>query len=97
MGALFDGKNGTVSGSSAEIAARLGIPVVLVLDIWGMTVTTGAVLEGMIRFDRRIRLAGVILNRAGSKGHFEMVMKSLKTRIKKKGSGDTFLAVLPRL
>lgn len=87
MGALFDGKNGTVSGSSAEIAKRLKIPVVLVVDIWGMTVTTGAVLEGIIRFDRRINLAGIILNRAGSRGHFEMVMKSLKPALRQKVMG----------
>src|SRR5258708_39114743 len=87
MGALFDGKNGTVSGSSAEIAKRLKIPIVLVVDIWGMTVTTGAILEGIMRFDRKVRLAGIILTRAGSQGHFEMVMKSLKPVFREKVLG----------
>lgn len=84
MGALYDGKNGTVSGSSAEIAKRLEVPVLLVVDIWGMTVTTSAVLEGLIHFDSKMKIAGILLNRAGSQGHFEMVMKSLKPYLRKK-------------
>ncbi len=87
MGALFDGKNGTTSGSSAEIAKHLKIPIVLVLDIYGMTVTTAAILEGLLRFDPKVRLAGIILNRAGSLGHFEMVMKALKPSLRKKVLG----------
>jgi cobyrinic acid a,c-diamide synthase len=87
MGALYDGKNGTTSGSSAEIAKHLKIPIVLVLDIWGATVTTGAILEGMINFDKKVSIAGVILNRAGSKRHYEMVMKSLKPALRKKVIG----------
>jgi cobyrinic acid a,c-diamide synthase len=87
MGALYDGENGTTSGSSAEIAKRLKIPIVLVLDIWGATVTTGAILEGMINFDKKISIVGVILNRAGSKRHYEMVMKALKPSLRKKVIG----------
>lgn len=87
MGALYDGKNGTTSGSSAEIAKHLKIPIVLVLDIWGATVTTGAILEGMINFDKKVSVAGVILNRAGSKRHYEMVMKALKPSLRKKVIG----------
>lgn len=87
MGALYDGKNGTTSGSSAEIAKQLKIPIVLVLDIWGATVTTGAILEGMINFDKKVSVAGVILNRAGSKRHYEMVMKALKPALRKKVIG----------
>jgi cobyrinic acid a,c-diamide synthase len=87
MGALFDGKNGTTSGSSAQIAEYLKVPVVLVVDIWGATVTTGAVLEGLLRFDPKVKVAGILLNRAGSAGHAEMVLRSLKPRIRKKVIG----------
>ncbi len=87
MGALFDGKNGTVSGSSAEIAKRLKVPVLLVVDIWGMTATTGAVLEGLLNFDPQVKVAGILLNRAGGQGHFEMVMKSLKPSLRKRVLG----------
>jgi cobyrinic acid a,c-diamide synthase len=87
MGALFDGKNGTVEGSSADLSKGLKVPIVLVVDIWGMTVTTGAILGGIIRFDPRVNLAGIILNRAGSRGHFDMVMKSLEPALRKKVTG----------
>jgi len=87
MGALYDGKNGTTSGSSAEIAKRLKVPIVLVLDIWGATVTTGAILEGMINYDEKVSIAGVILNRAGSKRHYEMVMKALNPSLRRKVIG----------
>lgn len=87
MGALYDGKNGTTSGSSAEIAKRLKVPVLLVVDIWGMTVTTGAVLEGLLKFDSRVKIAGILLNRAGSRAHFDMVMKSLKPSLRSKVIG----------
>ncbi len=92
MGALYDGKNGTTSGSSAEIARRLDVPVVLVVDIWGMTVTAGAVIEGLMAFDPRVKIAGILLNRAGSRAHYEMVMKSLKPSLRRKVVG-----YLPRL
>src|SRR5215210_2032592 len=41
MGALFDGENGTRErGSAGFLARRLGIPVVLVIDIWGVKRST---------------------------------------------------------
>jgi len=87
MGALFDGTDGTIDGSSAEIAKHLNVPVILVVDIWGATVTTGAVLEGLLRFDRKVRVAGIILNRAGSEAHVKMVLRSLKPSLRKKVIG----------
>jgi cobyrinic acid a,c-diamide synthase len=87
MGALYDGKNGTTSGSSAEIAKKLDIPVVLVIDIWGATVTTSALLEGLLRFDPKVKVAGIILNRAGSFKHYQMVIKALSPVLRKKVIG----------
>lgn len=46
MGGLYDGENGTEKGSAAHIAKLLGLPVVVVMDVWGMTRTSGAVLGG---------------------------------------------------
>lgn len=87
MGALYDGKNGTTSGSSAEIAKKLGTPVILVIDIWGATVTTGALIEGLLQFDPKVKVAGIILNSAGSTRHYDMVMKALKPALRKKVIG----------
>ncbi len=78
MGALFDGENGTRDrGSAAYFARHLSLPVLLVLDIWGMTRSAAALLRGFADFDPHIRIAGIILNRAGSRRHFEMVRDSL--------------------
>jgi cobyrinic acid a,c-diamide synthase len=77
MGAIFDGQNGTLKGSSAIIAKRLKIPIILVVDVWGMTKTTEAILEGIRQFDPSILWAGVILNRVGSYKHYEMILRSL--------------------
>jgi cobyrinic acid a,c-diamide synthase len=78
MGALFDGENGTRDrGSAAYLARHLNLPVLLVLDIWGMTRSAEALLRGFTEFDPDIRIAGIVLNRAGSRRHFEMVRDAL--------------------
>jgi cobyrinic acid a,c-diamide synthase len=65
MGALFDGANGTGEGSAAHIAAILSIPVVAVIDVYGMTRTTAAIMDGISSFDHNMNIAGFILNRCG--------------------------------
>lgn len=68
MGALFDGENGTGKGSAAHIAKILGIPVVAVIDVYGMTRTTAAIMDGLDSFDPDVKIAGFILNRCGYMG-----------------------------
>jgi len=68
MGALFDGANGTGEGSAAHIAAILNIPVIVVIDVYGMTRTTAAIMDGINSFDRNVKIAGFILNRCGYTG-----------------------------
>src|SRR5690554_5378453 len=68
MGALFDGANGTDEGSAAHIAKILGVPVVVVIDVYGMTRTTAAIMDGIYSFDPDVKIAGFILNRCGHAG-----------------------------
>ena len=68
---LFDGRiaddfTGTAAGSTAQVAALLGAPVILVVDGRGQSHSVAALLHGFSTFDPAIRLAGVILNRVGS-------------------------------
>jgi cobyrinic acid a,c-diamide synthase len=77
MGGLFDGVDGSVRGSPAELAKLLGVPVVVVLDVWGMTRTAAPILRGLRDFDPEVRIAGCVLNRVGSPGHAAMVIDSL--------------------
>lgn len=62
---LFDGIRGTRGlGSSADIARILGMPVVLVVDGRMSARSLAAVVYGFANFEKDIKLAGVIINRA---------------------------------
>jgi cobyrinic acid a,c-diamide synthase len=63
---LFDGVNGERTGSAAELAAALDLPVLLVLDVSGQAQSAAAVLRGFASHDPRISIAGAVLNRVGS-------------------------------
>jgi cobyrinic acid a,c-diamide synthase len=74
---LFDGVEPTSdTGSTAEIAKWLGAPVLLVIDASGMSRSVAAVAAGFAAFDPELRLAGVICNRLGSKGHLELLKEA---------------------
>jgi cobyrinic acid a,c-diamide synthase len=67
---LFDGSAPTSRvGSTAEVAALLQAPIVLVIDASGMAASVGALIRGFRTYDPEIHVAGVILNRLGSAGH----------------------------
>ncbi len=75
---LFDGSSSTgLSGSSAEIAALLDIPVALVVNSHGMARSVAALVAGYHNFEERVRLAGVMANRCGSKRHVELLEEAL--------------------
>jgi cobyrinic acid a,c-diamide synthase len=74
---LFDGVEPTSDiGSTAEIAKWLGAPVLLVIDASGMSRSVAAMAGGFAAFDPELRLAGVICNRVGSKGHLELLKEA---------------------
>lgn len=56
-------------GGAAEVAATLNAPVVLVVDSSGMAQSVGAIVDGFRRFDSRVDVVGVILNRVASARH----------------------------
>jgi cobyrinic acid a,c-diamide synthase len=67
---LFDGRIGGAGfASTAHVATLTRSPVVLVVDISRSTRSVGAVVHGMATFDPGVRIAGVILNKAGSPRH----------------------------
>jgi cobyrinic acid a,c-diamide synthase len=74
MMGLFDGYDRD-KGSSAEIAATLGIPIVLVVDAKSAAYSTAALLSGFIHFRADIRFVGVIFNKVGSEKHFKMLQE----------------------
>ncbi|PKO23297.1 MAG: cobyrinate a,c-diamide synthase [Chloroflexi bacterium HGW-Chloroflexi-1] len=67
---LYDGFSyDDETGSTAHLARLLDAPVVLVLNIASMARSAAAVALGYREFDRALRLAGFILNHAGSPAH----------------------------
>ena len=61
------------SGANADIAARYGWPVVLVVDVSGAAQSAAAVALGCKVYDPRVTLAGVILNKVASPRHRRLV------------------------
>ncbi|HTR44354.1 MAG TPA: cobyrinate a,c-diamide synthase, partial [Thermodesulfovibrionales bacterium] len=95
---MYDGKL-----STAHLAAFLDLPVILVVDAYGMAESAGAIVKGFADFgrhtiDRRnsklntqnstLRIAGVIFNRVASERHYERLRESVH--------GVPVLGYLPR-
>ncbi|MBX2855491.1 MAG: cobyrinate a,c-diamide synthase [Rhodobacteraceae bacterium] len=90
---LFDGAaDGSAAGrgSTADVAAALGAPVVAVLDISHQAQTAAAIALGLARLREDVSLAGVILNRAGSPRHAEMAARAVTA------AGVRVLGAVPR-
>jgi len=78
---LFDGGRGRAeAGSSAHLAKRLGLPVLLVVDAGGMAASAAAVVHGFATLDPRLRIAGVILNRVASGNHLDHLVPAIERR-----------------
>jgi len=75
---LFDGAIGRNGfASTAHVAGLVGAPVILVVDISASSRTVAAVVHGLATFDPAVRIAGVILNKAGSERHSTEVSQAL--------------------
>ncbi|MCB1733553.1 MAG: cobyrinate a,c-diamide synthase [Gammaproteobacteria bacterium] len=66
---LFDSIDLEGHGSNAALAALLDTPIILVLDVQGMTRSVIPVIQGYLNFDPNIRIAGLIFNRVGGERH----------------------------
>ena len=90
---LFDGvaaPGATGNGASADLAARMGWPVVLVIDASGQAQTAAAVAQGLARFRAGVTVAGVILNRVASPRHEALIRDGMAE------AGLPVLGVLPK-
>ncbi|HSH28916.1 MAG TPA: cobyrinate a,c-diamide synthase [Thiohalobacter sp.] len=66
---LFDGMALDLSNSNAALAHLLETPIVLVIDVQGMTRGIAPLLLGYQQFDSRLRIDGVILNKVAGSRH----------------------------
>lgn len=90
---LYDGvatRGATGWGSSAETAARMGWPVVLVVDAGGQAQSAAATALGFARYEEELPFAGVIINRVASARHERLI------RLGMEHAGLPVLGVLPR-
>jgi cobyrinic acid a,c-diamide synthase len=75
---MFDGRATGAEGSTAEVAAILHSPVLLVVDVGGMSRSAAALVQGYARFDPAVRVAGVVLNRVGGPRHYQLVKAAVE-------------------
>jgi cobyrinic acid a,c-diamide synthase len=86
---LFDGAaDGT--GSTADLAAALKLPVILVVDAHKQGQSVAALVQGFARFRPGVEIAGVILNRVSTTRHEAMLTAALQPL------GIAILGALPR-
>lgn len=86
---LFDGPSSGI-GSSADVALRLDLPVLLVVNAERMSHSVAALVHGFATFAPALRFAGVILSRVASPRHEAMLREALSR------AGQHCLGALPR-
>lgn len=77
---LFDGIAGATgrTGATADLAARFGLPVVLVIDVTSQAQSAAALLRGFATHDPAVQIAGVVLNRVASERHANLVSRAIE-------------------
>lgn len=75
---IFDGLDTEGSNSSAELAHLLATPVLLVVSGQRITRSVAALVNGVVQFDPRIRIAGVILNQVARPRHERIMRGSIE-------------------
>jgi len=76
---LFDGAGSGGRGSTADLAALTGWPVVLVVDVAGQSGSAAALLRGFTSHRPDVPIAGVIFNRVGGPRHGATLENSVRT------------------
>jgi cobyrinic acid a,c-diamide synthase len=89
---LFDGIDAAAgrTGSTADLAARFVLPVLLVIDVSGQAQSAAALLRGFVTHDPEVKIGGVVLNRVGSERHRKFVADAIAA------SGIPVLGSVPR-
>ncbi len=77
---LFDGFSGTdESGSTAQMAKLLQIPVILIVDARAMARSAAAMALGYSRFDPELNLQGIIFNKVAGERHANYLKEAMQT------------------
>lgn len=80
---LFDGYDAlTETGSTAQMAKWLNLPVVLIVSAKGKARSAAAIVKGFETFDKDLNFAGVIFSQTGSKRHYEYLKQAVEQNCK---------------
>lgn len=77
---LFDGATAD-AGSTADLAAATGWPVVLLVDVRAQAASAAAVVRGFVTHRPDVAFAGIIFNRTGSDRHREIVRAAVAAAV----------------
>jgi cobyrinic acid a,c-diamide synthase len=66
--------DGSTDGSTADLAARTGWPVILIIDAKGQGASAAALLKGFAGFRQGVTIAGVVFNRVASERHEKLLI-----------------------
>ena len=88
---FYDGQGLTTRASAWELADTLGLPVLLVVQPGGASVTLAAEIQGLVHFRKNSHISGILLNSCSEK-----LYKLLKDLLERE-TGLPVLGYLPRL
>ncbi|MGB8275022.1 MAG: cobyrinate a,c-diamide synthase [Alphaproteobacteria bacterium] len=77
---LFDGAKGG-AGATADLAARTGWPVILVVDASGQAASAAALVQGFARHRADVTVAAVVFNRVGGPGHEAILRDAMERHV----------------
>jgi len=74
---LFDSMSR--GASTADIARILDLPVLLIIDASSMAESAGAIFNGFLSYNKKIKIKWVLFNKVGSDKHRQLIMKGLES------------------
>ncbi|MDU9050140.1 MAG: cobyrinate a,c-diamide synthase [Candidatus Electrothrix sp. Rat3] len=89
---LYDGVTAEGGFSTAELAVQLDLPVLLVVNCSKTTRTVAALVLGCRELDKRVRIAGVILNQIATPRHERIITESVE-----KYTDIPVVGIIPRM
>ena len=92
MGLFDGGGQGGELGSTADLAAHTGWPVILVVDAAKQSASVAALVRGFTTHRLDVKISGVILNKVGSVRHAGMLTQSIAKAL----PGLPVLGAIPR-
>ena len=80
---LFDGISGKDNyASTAHVSKILNIPIILVVDARKTARSLAAIALGFIKFDKKIKISGIIINHIASERHLKYITEAFQSKIK---------------